>query len=77
MCRKDSWSMPNPVTVEEEGRRVTVDDLRRNMHFIKNWKDVVKLIEMYQEVGANEVVINTSCDKKTIRTVAKNLLGLF
>ena len=77
MCRKDSWSMPNPVTVEEEGRRVTVDDLRRNMHFTKNWKDVVKLIEMYQEVGANEAVINTGCDKKTIRTVAKNLLELF
>ena len=69
--------MPNPVTVEEEGRRVTVDDLRRNMHFTKNWKDVVKLIEEYQEVGANEVVINTGCDKKTIRTVAKNLIELF
>ncbi|HKM51577.1 MAG TPA: LLM class flavin-dependent oxidoreductase [Candidatus Bathyarchaeia archaeon] len=77
MCRKDSWSMPNPITVEEEGKKVTVDDLRRNMHFLKNWKDVVKLIEEYQKAGANEAVIITGCDKKTIRTVAKNLLEIF
>jgi coenzyme F420-dependent glucose-6-phosphate dehydrogenase len=77
MCRKDSWSVPNPVAVEQEGKKVTVDDLRRNMHFIKNWKDVVKLIETYQEVGVNEVAIFTGVDKKMIRTVAKSLVEVF
>ena len=77
MCRKDSWSMPNPLVVEEEGRKVTLEDVRRNFHFPKNWKDVVKLIEMYQELGVNEVAVFTGVDKKTIRAVAKNLLEVF
>jgi len=77
MCRKDSWSTPNPLVVEEEGRKVTLEDVRRNFHFPKNWKDVVKLIEMYQELGVNEVAVFTGVDKKTIRAVAKNLLEVF
>jgi len=77
MCRKDSWSTPNPLVVEEEGRKVTLEDVRRNFHFLKNWKDVVELIEMYQELGVNEVAVFTGVDKKTIRAVAKNLLEVF
>ncbi len=77
ICRKDSWSIPNPVAVEQEGGKVTVDDLRRNMHFCKNWKDVVKVIEAYQEVGVNEVTTYTGCDKKLIRAYAKNVLSVF
>jgi coenzyme F420-dependent glucose-6-phosphate dehydrogenase len=77
ICRKDSWSIPNPVAVEEEGRKVTVEDLRKNMHFCKNWKDVVKIIESYQEVGANEIAVYTGCNKKLIRAYAKNILSVF
>lgn len=75
--RKDSWSIPTPVAVEEEGKKVTVDDLRRNMHFCKNWKELVKLIEAYQEIGVNEVNTYTGCDKKMIRAFAKNVLDVF
>jgi hypothetical protein len=75
--QKDSWSIPNPIAVEEEGRKVTVDVLRRNMHFCVNWKDVVKLIEMYGEVGVNEVNTHTGCDKKMIQAFAKNVLDVF
>ncbi len=77
ICKKDSWSIPTPVGVEQEGGKVTVEELRRNMHFCKNWKDVVKLIEAYQEVGVNEAAIYTGVDRKMIRTVAKNLLEAF
>jgi coenzyme F420-dependent glucose-6-phosphate dehydrogenase len=77
ICRKDSWSIPNPVAVEEQGKNVTVDDLRRNMHFCKNWKDVVKVIEAYREIGVNEVTTYTGCDKKMIRAFAKNVLDVF
>jgi len=75
--KKDSWSIPNPVAVEEEGRKVTVDELRRNTHFCKNWKEVVKCIEAYREVGVNEITTYTGCDKKMIRAFAKNVLDVF
>jgi len=75
--RKDSWSIPNPVAVEEEGGKVTVDDLRRNTHFCKNWKELVKLIDAYREIGVNEINTYTGCDKKTIRAFAKNVLEVF
>jgi coenzyme F420-dependent glucose-6-phosphate dehydrogenase len=77
ICRKDSWSIPNPVAVEEEGKKVTIDDLRRNVHFCKNWKEVVKVIEAYQEVGVNEITTYTGCDKKLIRAYARNILSVF
>ena len=75
--RKDSWSIPNPVAVEEEGGKVTVDDLRRNTHFCKNWKELVRLIDAYREIGVNEINTYTGCDKKTIRAFAKNVLEVF
>jgi len=75
--KKDSWSIPNPVEVEKEGGKVTLDELQRNVHFCKNWKDLVKLIEAYQEVGVNEVVISTTCRRKMIRAFAKHVLDVF
>lgn len=75
--RKDSWSIPNPVAVEEEGRKVTSEDLSRNMCFCKNWKEVVMLIEEYAAVGVNEVTTYTGCDKKQIRALAHNVLSVF
>jgi len=77
ICRKDSWSIPNPVAVEQEGAKVTMDDLRRSVAFFRNWKDLVKFIEAYQEVGVNEVNTDTGCDKKMIRAFAKNVLDVF
>lgn len=56
---------------------MTVEELRRNMHFCKNWKDVVKVIEAYREVGVNEVTTYMGCDKKLIRALAKNVFEVF
>ncbi len=75
--RKDSWSIPNPVAVEAEGKSVTVGEIREGMHLCKTWKDVVKAIETYKEVGVNEVAMVTLCDKKMIRQVANNVLSVF
>ncbi len=77
VCRKNAWSLPNPVAVEEEGGKVTLKELRDSMAFLRNWKDMVKLIEAYQEIGVNEVNIDTGCDKRKIREFAKNVLDLF
>jgi alkanesulfonate monooxygenase SsuD/methylene tetrahydromethanopterin reductase-like flavin-dependent oxidoreductase (luciferase family) len=77
VCRKDSWSIPNPVAVEEEGKKVTLDELRRNMYFPKNWKEVVKLIEQYRDVGADEVTLITGVDRKLMRAIARNIIDLF
>ena len=75
--RKDSWSIPNPVAVEEEGRKVTLDDIKRNTHFLNNWKDLVSLIESYMEIGVNEVCLGSGCDKELIRSYAENVLDVF
>ena len=74
---KDSWSFKDPVVAENEGKKVTVDDVRRNFHFCKNWKEVVRVIESYEEIGANEVSLYTSCEKKVIRHMAENVLTVF
>ncbi len=77
ICRKNSWSIPNPVAVEAEGAKVTIDELRRGMAFCRNWKGLVKLIEAYREIGVNEVNTDTGCDKKMIREFARNVLDVF
>jgi len=75
--KKDAWSISNPVAVEEAGTKVTVEELKRNTHFCKNWKEVVKRIEEYRKAGVNELNIYTGCDKKLIRAFAKNVLDVF
>ena len=75
--RKDSWSIPNPVAVEEEGRKVTVDDVQRNIHLCKKWRDLVNIIEEYAEVGMTAAALFTGADKRQIRDVAKNVLSVF
>lgn len=77
ILRKNSASIGNPVAAEEEGSKVTVDDVRRCFHVCKNWKDLVKIIETYRKIGANEVTLCTSCDRKVIRAVAENVRSVF
>ena len=77
IVRKDSWSITDPIAVEEEGKKATLDEVKRCMHFCKGWNDVVELIEEYKNIGVTEVSIPTSCDKKLIRTVARNVLSSF
>ena len=75
--RKDSWSIPNPVSVEEEGKNVTPDDVRKGTVLCKKWGDLAEAIEEYGKVGVTSVAFYTGADKKQIRTIAKNLLNVF
>jgi coenzyme F420-dependent glucose-6-phosphate dehydrogenase len=77
IMNKDSWSLPDPVAVEEAGKKITPDDVRRNMFVCRRWSDLAEEIDIYGRLGVNEVSIGTGCDKKQIRTVAKNLLSVF
>lgn len=74
---KDSWSIPNPVAVEAEGKNVTVAEIREGIHLCKNWKDVVEVVESYKKVGVDEVAIVTLSDKKMIRQAADHILSAF
>jgi hypothetical protein len=47
------------------------------MHFCKNWKEVVKVIEEYKKAGVNEVTTYTGCNKTLIRAFAKNVHDVF
>jgi coenzyme F420-dependent glucose-6-phosphate dehydrogenase len=74
--RRDSWSIENPVAVEKAGRKVGIEDVKRQIHFIKGWRDLIKLIDDYAEMGANAIVLITEADKKKIRDVAHNVLDV-
>jgi alkanesulfonate monooxygenase SsuD/methylene tetrahydromethanopterin reductase-like flavin-dependent oxidoreductase (luciferase family) len=75
--RKDSWSIANPVAVEEEGRKVTPGQVRQGTVLCKKWSDLVEAIEEYGRVGVNAVALYTGADKKQIRAIAKNVLNVF
>ncbi len=74
---KNSWSILNPIAVEERGRQVTVEDAKRNMHFCKGWPELVKIIEQYIRAGADQIVLNSGADKKRISEFAENVLSVF
>jgi len=75
--RKDSWSIPNPISVEKEGRKVTLKELLRNTHFCKNWNDLINVIGEYEKVGVTGVALVTGANKKLIREYADNVLSVF
>ena len=77
IMNKDSWSIPNPVTVEEAGRKVTPEDVRRNMVVCKGWRQLTEVIQSYGDIGIDEISIYTGCTRKMIKTVANNLLSVF
>ncbi len=75
--RKNSWSIPNPVVAEKEGRKTTLNQVQRNIHFCRNWRELIGIIEEYVEVGITEVALVTSANKKLIRSYAENVLNVF
>lgn len=77
IVNKNSWSISDPVAVEEAGKKVTVDEVRKNICFCKTWKEIVDQIEAYGRVGVTEVTLYTGCDKKQIRAIADNVLNVF
>jgi len=74
---KDAWSIPNPIAVEEAGKKVTVEDVKKGFYLCKTWKDLVKVVETFQQIGVNECTFTIGCDKRLIRALAKNVLSVF
>ena len=74
---KDSWSMPDPVVVEEEGKKVSVDDVKRNVHICRSWKDLISLIEEYSGIGITTFSLFSGADKGQISAIAENVLKVF
>ena len=74
---KDSWSIPTPVSVEEAGRKVTAEDVRKNTFVCRGWGELAEAIQSYGDIGINEISIYTGCERKQLRAVAKNLLSVF
>lgn len=77
IMNKDSWSIADPVAVEEAGKKVTEDVVQENIAICRNWKDLVKAIESYGRIGVAEVTLSTGCEKRQIRAIADNVLSVF
>lgn len=75
--RKDSWSIPTPLAVEEEGKKITADDVRRNTYSCKSWREVVSLVEQYSSIGVTAFSLYSGADKQWIRGIADNVLRTF
>jgi len=74
---KNSWSLKTPIEVERRGEALTVQELRRAIHFCKNWDDAIATIQAYIAVGATGVVLYTGPDRKLMQEYARNLLPVF
>jgi hypothetical protein len=74
---KDSWSIKDPIEAEKVGKKVSIEELKRNIHFINGWNGLIKIIEEYAELGASEIVLISEANKEKIREFAKNVLNVF
>ena len=74
---KDSWSIRDPVAAEEEGRKVTMEEVQRGTHLCEDWIELVDLIEEYADIGVTAFALETGADKKRIREIAENVLRVF
>ena len=75
--RKDAWSIGDPIAVEREGRKVTPDELKQGLHFVKNWKELIGVIEQYKVAGAEEVILMSGANTDTMKEFAENLIAVF
>jgi len=74
---KDSWSIKDPVAVEEQGKRVTDEELREGMLLCKGWPELVRGLQSYVDAGATEICLSSGADKKMIRDIGENILSVF
>lgn len=77
LFRKDAWSASDPVSMEAVGKSITSDELRNNIHFVRDWNDLARTIEMYRELGTEAVILASDANKTRIREIADNLLKVF
>jgi len=75
---KDSWSLRNPVDSENVSEKVlTLDDLKRGIHFCRNWKELEKIIESYMEAGVDSFALFSEANRKVMKKYSDNILQVF
>jgi hypothetical protein len=66
-----------PIALEEATKTLTPERVGRSIHSCKNWGDLVKKLDDYIDIGANEIVLFSAPVKKEMQAVAKNVLSVF
>jgi G6PDH family F420-dependent oxidoreductase len=75
---KNSWSIRNPVDSEKlSEKNLTIQDLIRGIHFCRNWKDLIKIIEAYKEVGVSSIALFSEANRKKMKLYADNIVRVF
>ena len=74
---RNSWSIEDPVQVEQAGRKISVAQLKAGVHFVKGWRELIAVIELYRGAGAEAIVLISEANKRKIREFAENILGVF
>jgi len=74
---KDSWSIEDPIQVEDAGKKITMAQLKNEIHFVKGWRGLVEVIGSYKEAGAEAVVLISEANRSMIKEIGKNVLEVF
>ncbi|MDG6925856.1 MAG: LLM class flavin-dependent oxidoreductase [Nitrososphaerota archaeon] len=74
---KNSVDIRTPIALENATRTLTAKRLSKFIHSCKNWDDLIKVLDEYIEVGANEIILFTPPNKKEMEAAARNVLSVF
>jgi G6PDH family F420-dependent oxidoreductase len=66
-----------PVELEKRAAGLREDRLEKFVHFCRGWGDLVKTLELYVEVGAQEIILFSAPAREEIESVAQNVLSVF
>jgi coenzyme F420-dependent glucose-6-phosphate dehydrogenase len=72
-----SVDIRTPIELEKRAKAITPERLARFTHSVKNWNDVIKVLDSYTEIGASELILFSAPVKKEMEAVAKNVLSVF
>ena len=74
---KGAIDAKTPLEVEKMGKRLTPSYVRSVVHSCRDWRQLIRVLESYVEVGASELILFSAPVKKEIQLVAKNVLSVF
>lgn len=72
-----AMDIPTPVELERRAKAISPARLDKYIHFCKSWRELVKKLDDYIEVGASELVLITAPVKKEMKALAENVLSVF
>jgi coenzyme F420-dependent glucose-6-phosphate dehydrogenase len=66
-----------PIALENAAKTLTEERIKQRIHFCKNWGDLVKTLDIYTQIGADEIILFSAPVKKEMKAVADNVLSVF